>query len=278
MEFVGKDVQACALFKLSIRLDIIPYIRSCKTTKEVWDTLATVYTMCNEANASYLYKQLESNHISEEDYVDSFLTKIKDFQEQSIVVNYISNSSLMQIVLDGLHDSYQSFASTLSLIMKGNSNVLKFEELFSMILQEEKSRQNKSMYLCGRLSFIASQRAKSEPSFNKPKVDSYSMKDHDKESEKPKKQKAWSSPQCMSKIEGEVGKKETVSFDCACRATSHANSTSYVQDTKWAFDVTSCHNVYMLAIDSHVQYFDRGANKHKHDSRTILQLLQMETL
>ena len=50
----------------------------------------------------------------------------------------------MQIVLDGLPDSYQSFASTRRLMMKGNPNALKFDELITVLLQEEKSRQNRS--------------------------------------------------------------------------------------------------------------------------------------
>ena len=43
-----------------------------------------------------------------------------------VVKEIIPNNSLVQIVLDGLPDSYQSFASTLRLLMKGNLNSICF--------------------------------------------------------------------------------------------------------------------------------------------------------
>lgn len=39
----GNDAQAHALLALSIKRAIIPHIRSCKTLKEAWDTLATFH-------------------------------------------------------------------------------------------------------------------------------------------------------------------------------------------------------------------------------------------
>lgn len=39
----GKDAQAHALIALSVKRDIIPHIRSAKTTKQAWDILADLY-------------------------------------------------------------------------------------------------------------------------------------------------------------------------------------------------------------------------------------------
>ena len=50
----------------------------------------------------------------------------------------------MQTVLDGLSDSYQSFASILRLMMKGNPNALKFDELTIVVLQDAQSRKIRS--------------------------------------------------------------------------------------------------------------------------------------
>ena len=75
--------------------------------------------------------------MNEGDPMDSFLTKIKDLKEQLIAANQIlsaPDSTLVQIVLNGLPYSYQSFASTLKLMMKGNPNALLFEELVSVLL------------------------------------------------------------------------------------------------------------------------------------------------
>ena len=77
--------------------------------------------------------------------MDNFLVKIKDLKEQlAIVEEIILYSSLVQIILDGLPYSYQSFASTLRLLMKGNPNAINFDELMDILLQEEQSRQNRS--------------------------------------------------------------------------------------------------------------------------------------
>ena len=69
--------------------------------------------------------------------MDNFLTKIKDLKEQLSADEILPDSTLVQTVLNGLPDSYQSFASTLRLMMKGNPNALLFEELVSVLLQEE---------------------------------------------------------------------------------------------------------------------------------------------
>ena len=63
------------MIALSVKRSIIPHIRSCKTAKDAWDTLTTLYQARNEARVAYLRKQLESEHMNEGDSMDSFLTK-----------------------------------------------------------------------------------------------------------------------------------------------------------------------------------------------------------
>ena len=92
----GRDAQAHALIALSVKRTIIPHIRSCRTTKEAWDILFTLYRARNEACVAYLQKQLEYEHMNEGDSMDSFLTKIKDLKEQLVCVDeIIPNSSLV---------------------------------------------------------------------------------------------------------------------------------------------------------------------------------------
>ena len=52
----GRDAHAHALIALSVKRTIIPHIRSCKTTKEAWDVLCTLYQARNEARVAYLRK------------------------------------------------------------------------------------------------------------------------------------------------------------------------------------------------------------------------------
>ena len=189
----AKDAQAHALIALSVKKAIIPHIRSCKTAKRAWDVLSTLYQARNEARVAYLRKQLESEHLNEGDSMDNFLTKIKDLREQLIAADEdVLDSSLVQIVLNGLPDSYQSFSTTLCLLMKGDLNVLSFEELVPILLQEDQSRQNRSIMRAVDQAFVANQKGKGKISINfgkqKSTNASQSKKDNkdDKKSEKPK--------------------------------------------------------------------------------------------
>ena len=109
----GKDVQAHALIALSVKRNITPHIRSAKTAKQVWDTLAHLYAGRNEAKISYLRKELESKVMREEDDMNVFLAEIKDLKEQLISAGeVIPDHSLVQTVLDALPESYQTFVET----------------------------------------------------------------------------------------------------------------------------------------------------------------------
>ena len=112
-----KDTQAHALITLSIKCNITPHIRSAKTAKQAWDTLAHLYAGRNEAKISYLRKELESKVMQEEDDMNVFLAEIKDLKEQLISTGeVIPDHSLVQTVLDALPESYQTFASTWRLV------------------------------------------------------------------------------------------------------------------------------------------------------------------
>ena len=69
-------------------------------------------------------------------------------------------SSLVQTILNGLPDSYKSFASTLRLMMEGNPNALLFKDLVFVLLQEDQSRQNKSIMCVADQAFLAKSEGK----------------------------------------------------------------------------------------------------------------------
>ncbi|MCO5563014.1 hypothetical protein L7F22_016650 [Adiantum nelumboides] len=108
-----KDAQVHALIVLSVKCTITPHIRSTNFAKQAWDILAGLYAGRNEAKIALLRKELESKIMNEEDDMDTFLAGVKDINEQLIFAGeVISDSSLMQTILDALLDSYQTFAST----------------------------------------------------------------------------------------------------------------------------------------------------------------------
>ena len=76
-----------------------------------------------KARVAFLRKKLDDERMSEGEPMDAFLTRIKDLQEQIITIDeIIPDASLTLIVLRGLPDPYQSFATTLCLLSKNNPN------------------------------------------------------------------------------------------------------------------------------------------------------------
>ncbi|MCO5561127.1 hypothetical protein L7F22_014748 [Adiantum nelumboides] len=150
------DAQAHALIALSMKRTITPHICSAKSAKQAWDIMAGLYAGCNEAKIALLRKELESKIMNEKDYMDTFLASIKDINEQLISGGeIISDSSLVQTVLDALPDSYQTFASTWRLMNQRNPDAVKFDEVCTLLLQEALSKKNRSRQ---RAAFIAAQR------------------------------------------------------------------------------------------------------------------------
>ncbi|MCO5574388.1 hypothetical protein L7F22_028172 [Adiantum nelumboides] len=101
------------MIALSVKHTITPHIHSTKSAKQTWDIMAGLYASRNKATIALLRKELESKIMNEEDDMDTFLAGVNGINEQVIFVGeVISNSSLVQTILDALPDSYQTFAST----------------------------------------------------------------------------------------------------------------------------------------------------------------------
>ncbi|MCO5605534.1 hypothetical protein L7F22_059717 [Adiantum nelumboides] len=124
---------------------ITPHICSTKSAKQAWEILAGFYAGCNEAKIALLRKELESKIMNEEDDMDTFLAGVKDINEQLIFAGeVVSDSSLVQTVLDALPDSYQTFAITWRFMNQRNPEVVKFDEVCTLLLQVALFRKNRS--------------------------------------------------------------------------------------------------------------------------------------
>ncbi|MCO5576823.1 hypothetical protein L7F22_030643 [Adiantum nelumboides] len=140
-----KDVQAHALIALSGKRTITTHICSSKSAKHAWDILAGLYAGCNEAKIALLRKELESKIMNEKDDMDTFFASVKDIDEKLISAGeVISDSSLMQTILDALPDSYQTFASTWKLMNQRNPEAVKFDEVCTLLLQEALFKKNRT--------------------------------------------------------------------------------------------------------------------------------------
>ena len=109
--------------------------------------------------------------MEEGDSMDIFLTEIKDLKEQLIAIGEeLPDSSFVNIVLDGLPDSYQSFSSTFKLMTQGNPNAIRFDALVTILLQEDKSRKNRAKKQVADQAFVASQRGNASQKLRLPRV------------------------------------------------------------------------------------------------------------
>ncbi|MCO5585732.1 hypothetical protein L7F22_039668 [Adiantum nelumboides] len=144
-----KDAQAHALIALFVKRTITPHIHLVKSVKQAWDILASLYAGRNEAKIALLRKELESKIMNEEDDMDTFLAGVKDINEQLIFASeVISDSSLVQTVFYALLDSYQTFASTWRLMNQINPEVVKFDEVSTLMLQEALSKKKHVLTVC----------------------------------------------------------------------------------------------------------------------------------
>ena len=90
-----------------MKRQIVPHIRSCSTSKQAWDTLASLYAERNEACVAYLRKQLEDVYMAENESVHVYVTRIKYLKEQLANIDeIIPNTSLISTLLKGLPGSF----------------------------------------------------------------------------------------------------------------------------------------------------------------------------
>ncbi|MCO5607185.1 hypothetical protein L7F22_061378 [Adiantum nelumboides] len=248
---------------LSIKCTITPHIRSAKSAKQAWDILASHYAGRNEAKIALLRKELESKIMNKEDDMDTFLDDVKDVNEQLIFASEdILDSFLVQIVLDALPYSYQTFASTWRIMNQGNPEVVNFDEAFIAVQRRGEnsnaatshgsSASGKSPVLNASTGINSSGNSGNKGK-KKMRCHYYKSNDH-------------LIKQCPKLKAKETKKKEDGStINAAIVEASMKEVCDAHVDAKWAFSAKCTYNPAVhdacmsIAADSHVWYFDSGA-------------------
>jgi hypothetical protein len=124
---------------MSVKDNIIPHIRDCKTSKETWDMLKGLYETTNTNRILFLKTKLLSLKMEANENISNFISRVKDLSDKlGDIGEKVSNTDLVTITLNGLVQDYQIFVSSLSAREKPPT----FDELTGILLQEEERMKN----------------------------------------------------------------------------------------------------------------------------------------
>ena len=119
---------------MTIKDNIIPHIRECKTSKETWDTLKNLHETKTTNRILYLKSKLLSIKMEENESVSDFISRIKDLKDKlGDIRESVSSTDLVTVTLNGMLDEYQIFITGLSAREKAPT----FDELAGILMQEE---------------------------------------------------------------------------------------------------------------------------------------------
>ena len=134
-----REAKEKVLLCMSVKDNIIPHIRDCKTSKETWDTLKGLYETTNTNRILFLKTKLLSLKIEANESISNFISRVKYLSDKlGDIGEKVSNTDLVTIILNGLVQDYQIFVSSLAAREKPPS----FDELTRILLQEEERMKN----------------------------------------------------------------------------------------------------------------------------------------
>ena len=118
------------LLQMSIKDNIIPHIRECKTSKETWDTLKNLYETKTTNQILYLKSKLISIKMEENENISSFISRIKDLKDKlGDIGETTSSTNLVTVTLNGMLDKYQIFIT----ILEARDKAPTFDELAGIL-------------------------------------------------------------------------------------------------------------------------------------------------
>ena len=134
-----RERKAKVILKMSVKDNVIPHIRDCKSATNIWMTIKNLYETWNTNRVLSLKGKMFTMKMEENESAAGFITRVKDLKDRlGDIGEKVSNSDKVTITLNGMTDDYQTFITGLSMREKAPS----FEDLTGILIREEERRQN----------------------------------------------------------------------------------------------------------------------------------------
>ncbi len=103
-----REMKEKVLLKLSVKVCIILRIQECKTVNDIWMILKEMYEIKNTSRTFYLRKKILSIKMEENEYVSSFISRIKEVKDKlTDIGENVSNGDLVTITMNNMTDDYR---------------------------------------------------------------------------------------------------------------------------------------------------------------------------
>jgi hypothetical protein len=78
MDWEKREMKAKVLLRMSVKDNIIPHIRDCKTSKEIWEILKGLYETTNSNRILFLKTKILSIKMEANENITTYVSIIKD--------------------------------------------------------------------------------------------------------------------------------------------------------------------------------------------------------
>ena len=126
LDWEKREMKEKVLLCMSVKDNMIPHIRDCKTSNETRDMLKGLYETKNTNRILFLKTKLLSIKMEANENIRNFISRVKDLSDKlGDIGEKVSSTDLVTITLNGLVQDCQFFISSLLVTQKPHT----FDEL-----------------------------------------------------------------------------------------------------------------------------------------------------
>jgi hypothetical protein len=133
-KFKDDDINAMSIIVESIKYHLMPYISHLDSSKKMYDSLKSLFSVKNIGQVMSLKNELCDMNMNDDDNITSYFVRISQLRDQlQAIEEIISEKELINTVLNGLPKTWDAFSAS----MNTRKEYLTFEELWNCCAQEE---------------------------------------------------------------------------------------------------------------------------------------------